>query len=66
MYFLASDPLTAPALVNNLDVKVIGPAGNTILPYVLDATRPDVAATTGVRSIIIPLMVRFDKWLVSW
>jgi hypothetical protein len=51
VYFLASDPLTAPTLVNNLDVKVIDPAGNTILPYVLDATRPDAAATTGVNNI---------------
>jgi hypothetical protein len=30
------------------------------------ACNANMAATTGARGIIIPLMVRFDKWLVSW
>ena len=42
---------TAPALVNDLDLKIIGPAGTTYLPYVLDKAHPDALATRGVNTI---------------
>jgi hypothetical protein len=41
----------AKALVNDLDLKVIGPDGVTVLPYVLDATKPTTAATRGVNTV---------------
>lgn len=46
-----SDPLAASTLVNDLDLKVVDPTGNDVLPYVLDATHPEVAATRGVNRI---------------
>jgi hypothetical protein len=45
-----ADDFATSALVNDLDLKVIGPAGETFLPYVLDRTRPEQAATRGVNS----------------
>lgn len=36
-----------PALVNDLDLRVIDPLGNTNFPYVLDPAHPTNAATTG-------------------
>jgi hypothetical protein len=36
------------ALVNDLDLKVIDPNGNTVLPYVVDASQPTTPATRGV------------------
>jgi hypothetical protein len=36
---LSSDP-TQPVLVNDLDLKVVGPDGSTTLPYVLDKNDP--------------------------
>ena len=42
---------TAQALVNDLDLKIIGPAGTTYLPYVLDKTHPDAVATRGVNTV---------------
>ncbi|PYQ30099.1 MAG: hypothetical protein DMF56_10280 [Acidobacteria bacterium] len=42
---------TAPALVNDLDLKIIGPTGTTYLPYVLDKNHVDAVATRGVNTI---------------
>lgn len=42
---------TAAALVNDLDLKIIGPTGTTYLPYVLDKAHPDAVATRGVNTI---------------
>ena len=42
--------LAAVALVNDLDLKVIGPSGET-LPYVLDRNNPGNLATRGVNTI---------------
>jgi subtilisin family serine protease len=39
------DPLAEKTLINDLDVRVIDPAGNTVLPYVLNGATP---ATRGV------------------
>lgn len=41
---------TASALVNDLDVKVIGPGGTVSLPYVLDKNNPSAPAVRGVNS----------------
>ncbi len=46
-----TDPLAASTLVNDLDLKVVDAGGNDVLPYVLDATHPDQAATRGVNHI---------------
>ncbi|HUP44324.1 MAG TPA: PPC domain-containing protein, partial [Thermoanaerobaculia bacterium] len=46
-----SDGLAAATLVNDLDVKVITPAGDTVLPYVLDKADPTAAATRGVNTV---------------
>jgi len=40
-----------PTLFNDLDLKVIGPGGATVLPYVLDRTNPSAAATRGVNTV---------------
>ena len=45
------DQANLPALVNDLDLKVIGPGGNTVLPYVLDKTNPNANATRGVNHV---------------
>jgi subtilisin family serine protease len=42
---------TANALVNNLDLKIIGPTGTAYLPYVLDKTNPGANATRGVNLV---------------
>ena len=46
-----SDGLATAALVNDLDVKVITPSGDTVLPYVLDKTEPDDPATRAVNTL---------------
>lgn len=38
---------TTKNLVNDLDLRVIGPTGQSYMPYVLAPSTPDVAATTG-------------------
>jgi hypothetical protein len=43
---VASNPL-----VNDLDLKVIDPSGNTVLPYVLNANAPTTAATRGINIV---------------
>ena len=45
------DGIATAALVNDIDVRVISPTGETILPYVLDRTRPTFEATSGVNTI---------------
>ena len=42
---------TAKALVNDLDLKVIGPTGATVLPYVLDKNNITADATRGVNTV---------------
>lgn len=39
------------ALVNDLDVKLIGPDGTTHLPYILSATNFEAVATQGVNTV---------------
>ena len=46
-----SDGLATSTLVNDLDLRVITPAGETILPYVLDRTQPAEPATRGVNTV---------------
>ncbi len=43
----AADETTAKTLVNDLDLKVIDPSGNPVLPYVLDVNNPEANATRG-------------------
>jgi hypothetical protein len=45
-----TDP-TKPTLVNDLDLVVKDPSGNTLLPYVLDKNNPGANATTGVNTV---------------
>lgn len=45
------DGLAAATLVNDLDVKLVTPAGETILPYILDRAQPAQDATRGVNTI---------------
>lgn len=49
--FLGGDDLAELALVNNLDMKIIDPAGNTVLPYVLDKVNFQANATRGVNTV---------------
>jgi subtilase family protein len=46
-----ADSPSAKTLVNDLDLKIIDPSGNTVLPYVLDPNNPDALATRGVNSV---------------
>ena len=46
----AADSPSEPTLLNDLDVKIIDPAGNAILPYVLDPAQPTLPATRGVNT----------------
>jgi hypothetical protein len=48
---LGDDALSAKALVNDLDVKVIDPSGVTHLPYVLDKVNYTANATLGVNTV---------------
>jgi hypothetical protein len=48
---LGDDEITAPALMNDLDLKVIDPLGNTLLPYVLNRIDFQANATRGVNSV---------------
>ncbi|MEP6745439.1 MAG: S8 family serine peptidase, partial [Gemmatimonadota bacterium] len=43
----SDDDIAEVALVNNLDLKVIDPSGNTVLPWVLDKTQVNANATRG-------------------
>ncbi|PYQ30100.1 MAG: hypothetical protein DMF56_10285 [Acidobacteria bacterium] len=47
---LGNDSFQAKALVNDLDVQVIGPDGTTYLPYVLDKVNYENPATKGVNN----------------
>jgi hypothetical protein len=49
--FLGDEDLATPALVNDLDLKVIDPQGNTVLPYVLDKVAYTANATHGVNKV---------------
>jgi hypothetical protein len=48
---LGDNAVTDPTLVNDLDLKVIDPQGNTVLPYVLDKVAFQANATRGVNRI---------------
>jgi hypothetical protein len=45
------DEIATKVLLNDLDLKVIGPDGATTLPYVLNAASPTAAATRGRNSL---------------
>ncbi|HVR41096.1 MAG TPA: S8 family serine peptidase [Thermoanaerobaculia bacterium] len=49
--FLEEEEVGDPAIVNDLDVKVIDAGGNTVLPYVLDKTSPNANASRGVNVV---------------
>ena len=48
---LGDAEVTDPVLVNDLDLKVIDPSGNTVLPYVLDKVNYTANATRGVNKV---------------
>jgi hypothetical protein len=48
---LFADDVAGKTLVNDLDLKVIDPSGNTVLPYVLDPANPNAVATRGVNTV---------------
>jgi len=43
--------VTLKVLINDLDVKVVDPNGNTVLPYILDMNNPTAPATRGVNTV---------------
>jgi hypothetical protein len=47
---LGSEEVAAKTLVNDLDLKIVGPDSSTTLPYVLDVTHPGNNATRGVNN----------------
>lgn len=50
--FLPEDQVyTAKALVNDLDLRIVGPTGTTYLPYVLDKNNVNAVATRGVNTV---------------
>lgn len=49
--FLGGDEIAAKALVNDLDLRVVDPAGNVWLPYVLDKNSVEAHATRGVNGV---------------
>jgi hypothetical protein len=48
---LGVEEVAGKTLVNDLDVKIVGPGGSTTFPYVLDATHPGNNATQGVNTV---------------
>jgi hypothetical protein len=48
---LGSEEIADKTLVNDLDVKVLGPNGITTLPYVLDVNNPGANASRGVNTV---------------
>jgi subtilisin family serine protease len=42
------DPLADKTLINDLDLRVVDPAGNAVLPYALNGATPSATATRGV------------------
>ena len=50
-YLPGRPDIAAKALVNDLDVRVITPAGTTVLPFVLNKSDVNANATTGVNSV---------------
>jgi len=50
-YLGGDDYFAEKALVNDLDLRVIDPAGNVQRPYVLDVAAPATAATKGINTI---------------
>lgn len=48
---LGTEDVAAKALVNDLDLKIVGPDGSTTLPYVLDMAHPNANATRGVNTV---------------
>ena len=57
----ADSPPDIPALLNDLDVKIIDPSGNTTLPYVLDKNNPSAPATHGVNNVDTTEMVEIKN-----
>lgn len=49
--WLGGDDIAEKALVNDLDLKVITPSGEVVLPYVLDRTQFQAHATRGVNTV---------------
>lgn len=47
---LTADDLGGKTLLNDLDIRVVGPDGATTLPYVLNASSPASVATRGVNT----------------
>lgn len=47
----SDDEVADVALVNDLDLRVIGPDATTYLPWVLDKNSPNAAATKGVNKV---------------
>ena len=48
---LLEDELAAKTLVNDLDIRLIAADGTVFLPYVLDGTKFDAVASTGVNTV---------------
>ncbi|HEX2062301.1 MAG TPA: S8 family serine peptidase, partial [Thermoanaerobaculia bacterium] len=59
--YLGGDDIAAKAIVNDLDVKVIDPAGNEHFPWVLDPVNYQNNATRGVNSVDVTEMVEIPN-----
>ncbi|HEV7240277.1 MAG TPA: S8 family serine peptidase [Thermoanaerobaculia bacterium] len=55
--FLGGDDVAAKSLINDLDLKIIDPAGNTILPWTLNKDQVSANATRGVNGVDVTEMV---------
>jgi len=56
-----TDPLAAQTLVNDLDLSVVDPSGNTVLPYVLDPKNPGNNATHGANHVDVTEQVEIPN-----
>ena len=49
--YLGGDDVAAKALINDLDLRIVDPAGNTILPWTLNKDDVNAHATRGVNTV---------------
>jgi subtilisin family serine protease len=59
--FLGGDDIATKAIVNDLDVKVIDPAGNEHFPWKLDPVNYEANATRGVNNIDVTEVVEIQN-----
>lgn len=55
------NPVAAKSIVNNLDLKIVTPAGDTILPWILNPSRPKNQALRGIDYVNTNEQVTIDN-----